>query len=373
MAMRWPGAKSWRALVFACWLASNFFVRVLHAATSEAQPLHLFRQVHPAMGTEYTIELYARDQAFADQVMSAAFDEIDRLDALLSNYKATSELSRITREAVAGPVTTDPETFHFLERSYYWSRRSDGAFDITVGPLLRAWGFFFKQGRVPADAELAAIRDRIGWQNVLLNPNERTVAFRDHKAVDLDPGSIGKGFAVDSVVKLLRGFGVTSAFVSAGGSTLYGIGAAPSLPGWPVDIPDPRHPGVTASTIFLRDSSLSTGACTEKFFIQNGHRYCHIFDPRTMRPVEGVLQSSVISASATDSDALSTVVFVSSPEQSRHLFADMPEVRALIFTTASTAESCVAIHWNGSPCSEASRQAASFHQHFNQSQKESHP
>ena len=312
------------------------------------------------MGTIFTIDLYVADQATAEQDMDLAFDEIDRLEALLSNYRPSSELSRISREAGAAPVVTDPETFRFLERSLYWSRVSNGAFDITVGPLLRAWGFFFHQGRVPSQAELNAVRNKIGWKNIALDPQSRTVSFTNHQPMELDPGSIGKGFAVDSVVKLLRNQGVTSAFISAGGSTLYAIGAAPGSAGWPVDIPDPGHPGKTAATILLKDTSLSTGACTEKFFIKNGHRYCHIFDPRTMRPVEGMLQTTVIDPSATDSDALSTVVFVLGPDASRKLLASMPGTQALIFNqppSPPSAPSCTAINWTGNPC-EASSTAA---------------
>jgi FAD:protein FMN transferase len=309
------------------------------------------------MGTIFTIDLYVADQATAEQDMDLAFDEIDRLEALLSNYRPSSELSRISREAGAAPVVTDPETFRFLERSLYWSRVSNGAFDITVGPLLRAWGFFFHQGRIPSQGELNAVRNKIGWKNIALDPQTRTVSFTNHQSMELDPGSIGKGFAVDSVVKLLRNQGVTSAFISAGGSTLYAIGAVPGTAGWPVDIPDPRpdprHPGKIAATILLKDTSLSTGACTEKFFIKNGHRYCHIFDPRTMRPVEAMLQTTVIDPSATDSDALSTVVFVLGPEASRKLLASMPNTQALIFNqppSPLSAPSCTAINWTGNPC-----------------------
>jgi FAD:protein FMN transferase len=279
------------------------------------------------MGTIFTIDLNVTDQAIAEQDMDLAFDEIDRLEALLSNYRPSSELSRISREAGSAPVVTDPETFRFLDRSFYWSRKSDGAFDITVGPLLRAWGFFFHQGRVPTQAELNGLRDKIGWRHVALDPETRTVSFTNHQAMELDPGSIGKGFAVDSVVKLLRQQGVTSAFISAGGSTLYAIGAVP-------------------------------GACTEKFFIKDGHRYCHIFDPRTMRPVEGVLQTTVIDPSATDSDALSTVVFVLDPSASRQLLASMPNTQALIFIQPGQTNqspprpSCTAINWTGNPCAE---------------------
>jgi FAD:protein FMN transferase len=327
-------------------------------SSSAQAPLQHFHQTHAAMGTIFTIDLNVTDQAIAEQDMDLAFDEIDRLEALLSNYRPSSELSRISREAGSAPVVTDPETFRFLDRSFYWSRKSDGAFDITVGPLLRAWGFFFHQGRVPTQAELNWLRDKIGWRHVALDPETRTVSFTNHQAMELDPGSIGKGFAVDSVVKLLRQQGVTSAFISAGGSTLYAIGAVPGAAGWPVDIPDPRVPGKVATSILLKDTSLSTGACTEKFFIKDGHRYCHIFDPRTMRPVEGVLQTTVIDPSATDSDALSTVVFVLDPSASRQLLASMPNTQALIFIQPGQTNqspprpSCTAINWTGNPCAE---------------------
>jgi thiamine biosynthesis lipoprotein len=338
-------------------------VAILSLATacslsSSAQPtLQRFHQTHAAMGTIFTIDLYVADQAVAEQDMDLAFDEIDRLEALLSNYRPSSELSRISREAGAAPVVTDPETFRFLERSLYWSRVSNGAFDITVGPLLRAWGFFFHHGKVPSQTQLNALRNKVGWKNIALGPQTRTVSFTNHQPMELDPGSIGKGFAVDSVARLLRNQGVTSAFISAGGSTLYAIGAVPGTAGWPVDIPDPRldprQPGKIAASVLLKDTSLSTGACTEKFFIKNGHRYCHIFDPRTMRPVEGMLQTTVIDPSATDSDALSTVIFVLGPNASRQLLASMPDTQALIFNqthSPPSASSCTAINWTGAPC-----------------------
>jgi thiamine biosynthesis lipoprotein len=332
---------------------------------STAQPtLQRFHQTHAAMGTIFAIDINATDQATAEQDINLAFDEIDRIEALLSNYRPSSELSRISREAGSAPIVTDPETFHFLERSLYWSRVSNGAFDITVGPLLRAWGFFFHQGRIPSQAQLNAVRSKIGWQHIALDAQTRTVSFINHQSMELDPGSIGKGFAVDSVEKLLRAQGVTSAFISAGGSTLYAIGTNPGTAGWPVDIPDPRHPGKTAATIQLKDSSLSTGACTEKFFIKNSHRYCHIFDPRTMRPVEGMLQTTIINPSATDSDALSTVVFVLSSTASRKLLASMPGTQALIFSqppSPPSAPSCIAINWTSEPCGASSVVAKGSH------------
>ena len=304
------------------------------------------------MGTVFTIECYMPDRDSADRVLNAAFEEIARLEALLSNYQPSSELSRISREAESGPVVTDPETFAFLTRSLYWSERSHGAFDITVGPLLRAWGFKARNGHVPTKAEQKPLRDQVGWEKVQLDAAAHTVRFTAHAPMELDPGSIGKGFAVDSVVALLRENGVHAAFISAGGSTLYGLGAPPGKTGWPVEVPDPRTPDSIVTTLSLRDTSLSTGACTEKFFVQNGHRYCHIFDPRTLMPVEGVLQSTVIAPSATDSDAISTVVFVLPPEQSRQLLRGLKGTEAILFLSAPGAPTCVVFGASNSICDD---------------------
>ena len=310
----------------------------------------LYRESRPAMGTVFTIECYAVDSESAARITDAAFEEIDRVEELLSNYRPSSELSRISREAEFGAVVTDPETFGFLTRSLYWSERSKGAFDITVGPLLRAWGFKAKNGHVPTATEQKGLRDEVGWDKVRLDAAAHSVRFTTRRSMELDPGSIGKGFAVDSVVALLRESGVRAAFISAGGSTLYGLGAPPGEAGWRVEVPDPRTPGSVAATFFLHDMSLSTGACTEKFFVQGGHRYCHIFDPRTLTPVEGVLQSTVVAPSATDSDALSTVVFVLRPEESAEVLRGLKATQAILFRSVPGAATCVVFAAPASVC-----------------------
>lgn len=278
----------------------------------------LFSESHEAMGTKFTIYLYAPDQATAIAAFNASFDEIDRLEEELSNYRDTSELSRINREAGLHDVTTDPEVFTFLQTSLNFWRRSDGAFDITVGPLMRAWGFFRGQGRYPTGDQLAEARGRVGWQHVKLDSATRTVRF-DQKGIELDPGGIGKGFAVDRVVVILRDAGIAAALIDAGGSTLYALGAPPGKSGWTVRVPNPANKHVTLSSVSLRDTSLSTSGNYEKFFRLAGHVYCHIMDPRSGEPVQGMLQTSVIAPDATTTDALSTSIFVLGPRASEKL------------------------------------------------------
>ncbi len=307
----------------------------------------LFHEVHRAMGSEFAIDLYAPDAETAEQWMQAAFEEIDRLEDLLSNYRPTSELSRISREAGKGPVVTDPETFAFLEKAVELSRRSGGAFDMTVGPLMRAWGFFFDKGRIPTDAELAVLRPKMGWQHIKLDVAMRSVRFDNGVSMELDPGGIGKGYAVDRVVALLRGEGVAAALVSGGSSSIYGIGAPPGQAGWRVNVPDPVRHGETMTSVMLKDMSLSTSACTEKFFIKNGHRYCHILNPHTERPVKDKLQTTVIAASTTDSDALSTATFVMEPEAAGRLVETFSGAAAVVVSGDQAHPKYKSVRWPG--------------------------
>jgi thiamine biosynthesis lipoprotein len=322
----------------------------IHAAMRSARTPRerprLFSFTHAAMATVFTLYLYSDDAARASSISDEAFDEIDRVEQLLSNYRESSELSRIDRGAGSGPVTTDPEMMDFLTEAAYWSRASDGAFDITVGRLMKAWGFYGHEGTVAPADELERLRAVTGWQKVELDQAARTVRFAV-PGMELDPGGIGKGFAVDAAVRVLRADGVRAALLSAGSSTLYGLGSPPGRRGWPVVIAGPLPSKRVLSVMMLRDESLSSADCSKKNFVRDGHMYCHIMDPRTMRPVETRIQVSVTDPSATASDALSNVVFVEAPEQSlRTLAAFAPRARALIVSGEPAHPLCTLFRWD---------------------------
>ena len=273
----------------------------------------LYCTTHPAMGTEYSLYLYAPSREQAAAIAKPVFEEIDRVDALLSNYRPDSELSRINRQAFDHEITTDPETFRFLATCLAWSQRSQGAFDISVGKLMKVWKFFGASGALPATEELAAARADVGWEKIRLDPEQRTVRLLTAE-IELDPGGIGKGYAVDRAVRVLRARQVPAALLSAGSSTIYALGTPHGEPGWKVRVPSPHPQGGTISTVILRDTSLSTANLSEKNFVHEGQFYGAIMNPRTLQPVRGVLQVTVISQSATDSDALSNALFVSGPD-----------------------------------------------------------
>jgi thiamine biosynthesis lipoprotein len=291
--------------------------------------LQLYCTTHPAMGTEYSLYLHARSREEADSIARPVFQEVDRVDGLLSNYQESSELSRINREAFEHEVTTDPETFRFLETCLEWSQRSHGAFDISVGKLMKVWNFFGASGALPSPEELARARDDVGWEKIRLDSAQRTVRFLS-SGIELDPGGIGKGYAVDRAVRVLRAKQVDAALLSAGSSTMYALGAPPGEAGWKVRVPGARAGEDTISTVILRNTSLSTANLSEKNFVHDGHFYGAIMDPRTLQPVEGTLQVTVISPLATDSDALSNALFVSGPEDRQLLLDERPQDCALV-------------------------------------------
>jgi thiamine biosynthesis lipoprotein len=269
-----------------------------------------------SMACVYAIDAYGPDATALPRILDDAFDEVDRIDRLMSHYKADSPLSRINREAAAHPVKVEPELFDFIAEAMRYNRESDGAFDITVGPLMKAWGFFGGEGRMPSDEALAAARHHVGPAHVILNATDRTIAF-DELGVELDLGGIAKGYAVDRVVGLLKGRQVAAALVSAGGSTIYGLGAPPGRIGWDVTIQDPIDVRKAALTVTLKDRAVSVAGRSEKWFESGGVRYSHIMDPRTGRPVQGVLTVAVLTSNGTAGDALDDALFVMGPERSR--------------------------------------------------------
>lgn len=283
-----------------------------------------------SMACAYSIIVYGEDESKLTQAVTSAFDEVDRIDRLMSHYKPESPLSKINRQAATETVKVEPELFDFIAECLRYSRESNGAFDITVGPLLKTWGFFRGEGRMPKAAELAETRGKVGWQNVILDNQERTIRFaRD--GVELDLGGIAKGYAVDKAVEVLKRDGITRALVSACGSTIYGLGAPPGEDGWEVKLRDPVSSQKTAMTVRLKDRALSVSGSYEKFFDLGGKRYSHIFDPRTGWPTQGVLSVAVLTDTGTSGDALDNVFYVLGVEKSKSHLKKLPTTTAMFF------------------------------------------
>jgi len=299
------------ARVFAALSAACALALCLSAAAVGSTPGDLVRleRSFDAMGTTYTVVAYGEDRFAVDSAIEETYEEVRRLDRMLSNYRQDSEWSLVNREASRRPVQVSQELFDLLARCLEYSRQSEGAFDITVGPLMKLWGFYRGEGRVPHRAEIRTALGRIGWRKIELDARARTVRFT--APVEIDPGGIGKGYAVDRMAEILRERGIRSALISAGRSSIYGLGAPPSEPrGWRVTIPDPRRRAGNAAEFYLKNMSMSTSGSSERFFTAGGRTYSHIMDPRSGYPVQGMLLASVLAPKTLDSEAWTKPCFV---------------------------------------------------------------
>ena len=255
-----------------------------------------------AMGSTYSVAVYGEDSQKLQVAVAQALEEARRLDQLLSNYRPESEWSQVNRLAADQPVPVSEELFRLLAACVEYSRQSEGAFDITVGPLMKVWGFYKGTGHLPHRAEVRGALERVGYRNILLNPAKMTVRFA-RQGVEMDPGGIGKGYAVDRMVDILKQNGIRAALVSAAGSSIYALGAPPGEPGWKVSIKDPKDTRRSVETVTLKDESMSTSGNYEKFFLAEGKMYSHIMDPRTGYPSMGMLSTSVIAPRTLDTEA----------------------------------------------------------------------
>lgn len=269
-----------------------------------------------AMATRFEVILHGRDAVALRAAGEEALTEIEKLEDRLSLFRPHSEIADINRRAAREPVRVTPEVFQLLERARRLHAETGGAFDITIAPLMRAWGFQQGSGKAPPPEAVAAAHALTGMGLVHLDPAEFSVRF-EKPGVMLDLGAIGKGHAVEKAVEFLREAGVESALLHGGTSSLCAIGQPPDQEAWQIAIETPpamRESHAPLGRIPLRDAALSVSAVWGKFFEWEGRMIGHVIDPRTGQPAGSAVLAAVQCASATDTDALSTALLVRGTE-----------------------------------------------------------
>ena len=331
-------------------------------------------------------------ETFVADAALSALDEVDRVEDVLSVFRARSKVSRINALASEMNIRVDDELWGWLETSLRLGRETDGAFDVAAAPLWQAWGFAKRDGEFPEPDKLRDALEKSGARHLRLDPVERTIAF-DEPGVALNFGAIGKGFALDAAAKIMEERGVGSFLIQGGKSGVITRGGrkndyAPSTPrpkslsgneraerddefdeesglpvrgratrsdasaaldallpdfnvddvttppegapvGWTIGVAHPLKPERRLAELWLRDRALATSGSTWQFFRSGGKRYSHIIDPRTGYPTFGVLSATVLASTATEADALSTAFFVSGAEKTREFCERRPDVSAL--------------------------------------------
>jgi thiamine biosynthesis lipoprotein len=299
-------------------------------ATPEASYLVHFSRT--AMACQFEIVLNAGQYAEGAQAALAGLELVDELDAQLSVYRPTSEVSQLNQTAADRPTVVERRLFELLQLAVATHTATRGAFDITAGPLSRVWGFTQRAGGVPDAATLASARSSVGSQWLTLDADTQSVTFR-RAATQINLGAIGKGYALDRVAECLLNYGVNDFLLHGGNSSVLARGdhgLAPACAGWLVGVRNPLRPERRLGQLALVDQALATSGSGTQFFLHEGRRYGHILDPRTGWPAEGVLSSTVLAPTAALADALSTAFYVLGPTAAADYCQQHPEIGCVL-------------------------------------------
>ena len=293
------------------------------------EPGHVERR-WTVMATYATVEVHATDARVAQRVadeVHAAFETVNRT---MSNWSADSDLSRLNREARARPfVVQDPDVFRCVALAREYARATGGAFDPTVGPLMRLYGFRPKEPRVPTDEEIAAVLPSVGWRNLDILDEHRAVRFLAD-GVEIDLGGIAKGYAVDVAARSFANSGAVAGLIDLGGN-IYAWGKPPDRDAWVIGLRDPQNPERVFATVKMVDRAVATSGNYENAFTVEGRTYGHIMDAATGRPARSdVLAASAFSDGAAEADALSTAFFAGGSARAGDILSRSRRVEAVL-------------------------------------------
>ena len=305
-----------------------------HAPNQSGYAVHISRK---AMACEFEVVLNAGQYESGTETALDALDVVERLESQLTYFRRESEISRINASAAEEPVPVEDRLFLLLAEAAEICEATDGAFDLTATPLWKVWGFARGEGRLPGDEEVAQALQTVGGSLVELDQELQTVRFLK-PGVELNLGSIGKGYAVDRVAEILDDAQIGDYLIQGGQSSVAAKGTRryePDAEGWLVGLGHPLRPGTRLGYVRLRDRSLATSGSASQFFRHKGRRYSHIIDPRTGRPAEGVLSVTVLASEAAQADALATAFFVMGRQRTIDFCQEHPELGAILICPAT--------------------------------------
>ena len=317
------------------------------AETGQGQPQpaaakdsYVYQVSRKAMACDFEITLPIEQAAETTEAALAALDEVERLEQQLSVFLTESEVSRLNRAAAERAMAVEPELWNLLARCHQLWRETEGAFDITSTPLSRSWGFYRRQGQLASQQEIDQALEAVGSQWLQLNEANQTVEF-SNRGLEINLGSIGKGYALDIAAGSLEMDGSQDFIIHGGHSSILARGsrhADESSPaGWRIALRHPTRPQQRLLDVTLLDQAAGTSGSANQFFHHQGQRYSHILDPRTGWPAEHLLSATVLAPTAADADALATAFFVMGIESTERFLVDRPGISAILTRETSRA------------------------------------
>lgn len=316
----------------------TFFLLIPAFGQSSENQVLVYKKKY-IMGTIFEIAAYDHSSEHASHAIEKAFQEIVRLDALLSNYKPDSALSNLNRSAHFHAEQVPSDLYRVIDQAVQFSRLSDGKFDISIAPLVNLWKAALGGEDTPSRAQQDEVRSCVGYEKIELTPPDR-ISFRS-PCLQLDLGAIGKGYAVDRAAEVLHSLGIRNALINAGGSTIFAMGSPPDQAGWLVHLRDPSNK--IDPQVMLKDGSVSTSEQTAPSLLGNDSAG-HIIDPDTGMPLKTAFAVSAVSKTASASDALSTTLLLLGPMKGKALIKNMADVSAIWISHDAQVETV-----NGSP------------------------
>jgi thiamine biosynthesis lipoprotein len=310
----------------------------LPAAEGDCYLLRLSRR---AMACTFEVFLNAGQYPHASAGALAALDLVDELEGQLSVYRETSEVSRLNEMAFFTDVPVESRLFALLELAARLHEETEGAYDVTAGRLSRAWGFTRREGKIPTDDELEMARECVGSQHLQLDRPASSIRFA-RPGLEINLGSIGKGYALDRAAELLEQQGVHDFLLHGGSSSVLARGvhaAEDGESGWCIGVRNPLRPQLRLGQLRLRDRALATSGSGTQFFMHDGKRYGHILDPRSGWPATGVLSVSTVAPTAAEADALATAFYVMGAEAALAYCREHPEIGCVIVCSGPRAGS----------------------------------
>ena len=288
-----------------------------------------------AMGCRFEVIFNLLDNSVATSIGTDALNIIEYLEEQISVYRPSSEISRVNASLSTRWHDLSPDVFDLLLLAKRLHAQTNGAFDVTTGPLIKAWGFLQKQGRTPSPEKLAEALACSGMKNIEFHEHEHKIRFQQPD-VEINLGAIGKGWAIDKAVDHVDMEGIENFLIHGGHSSVRSrgtrgfVGQQTECDGWPVGLRHPLFRDKRIGTIMLQNKALGTSGSGTQFFIEKGQKIGHILDPRTGQPARGVLSATVLANTAAEADALATAAYILGPQEINHIAPDGSSVAAIL-------------------------------------------
>ena len=300
-----------------------------------SRPVTVDSGLRPVMGTVAHILAVGDDEEAARAAIAAAFEAIDRVDELMNDYDPNSMLSGVNRDAFDRPVVVDEQIMTVLAAAKQYSVLSEGAFDVTIGPVVQLWRKAKADGTAPAAEQLAAAKAAVGFESLLLDTGAKTVRF-GRPGMALDVGGIAKGYAIDKAVEALQAGGLSGGMVDIGGDLrCFGV-AAQNSRHWLIGLQDPRQPEDIVLVLNADDRAVATSGDYQRFVVIDGQKHSHIKDPKTADSADTLSSVTIIASTGMAADALATAVTVLGSEKGLPLIETLNDTEAIVIDTADT-------------------------------------